>query len=199
MFTTRPPFGAVRRESDPDRGPPSRKDALDADDSCSSPPRPVSRPSPSWRPPSEAPPRTSTNLRRNTCCCSPSTASTSPIWRGTSSTIPIRPSEAPPRTSTNLRPTRAADLGRRPAPVRPRLVRRAPSRTRRWRRSTRSGVEYTQRADARSRRTRSRAWSAQVTGGNPKTTGVYYDDTYNHALLPGRHDGVRAARRRAPR
>jgi hypothetical protein len=25
---------------------------------------------------------------------------------------------------------------------------------------------------------------AQVTGGNPKTTGVYYDDTYNHALLP---------------
>ncbi len=25
---------------------------------------------------------------------------------------------------------------------------------------------------------------AQVTGGNPKTTGVYYDDTYNHDLLP---------------
>jgi Type I phosphodiesterase / nucleotide pyrophosphatase len=25
---------------------------------------------------------------------------------------------------------------------------------------------------------------AQVTGGNPGTTGVYYDDTYNHALLP---------------
>ena len=25
---------------------------------------------------------------------------------------------------------------------------------------------------------------AQVTGGTPKTTGVYYDDTYNHALLP---------------
>ncbi len=24
----------------------------------------------------------------------------------------------------------------------------------------------------------------QVTGGNPKTTGVYYDDTFNHALLP---------------
>lgn len=24
----------------------------------------------------------------------------------------------------------------------------------------------------------------QVTGGNPGTTGVYYDDTYNHALLP---------------
>ncbi len=24
----------------------------------------------------------------------------------------------------------------------------------------------------------------QVTGGNPKTTGVYYDDTWNHALLP---------------
>jgi hypothetical protein len=25
---------------------------------------------------------------------------------------------------------------------------------------------------------------AQLTGGNPATTGVYYDDTYNHALLP---------------
>jgi hypothetical protein len=24
----------------------------------------------------------------------------------------------------------------------------------------------------------------QVTGGNPKSTGVYYDDSYNHALLP---------------
>ena len=24
----------------------------------------------------------------------------------------------------------------------------------------------------------------QVTGGDPRTTGVYYDDTYNHALLP---------------
>lgn len=24
----------------------------------------------------------------------------------------------------------------------------------------------------------------QVTGGNPKTTGIYYDDTWNHALLP---------------
>ena len=25
---------------------------------------------------------------------------------------------------------------------------------------------------------------AQLTGGNPGTTGIYYDDTYNHALLP---------------
>ena len=25
---------------------------------------------------------------------------------------------------------------------------------------------------------------AQATGGNPGTTGIYYDDTYNHALLP---------------
>jgi predicted AlkP superfamily pyrophosphatase or phosphodiesterase len=24
----------------------------------------------------------------------------------------------------------------------------------------------------------------QVTGGNPSSTGVYYDDSYNHALLP---------------
>lgn len=26
--------------------------------------------------------------------------------------------------------------------------------------------------------------TAQVTGGDPGTTGVYYDDTYNHGLLP---------------
>ena len=26
--------------------------------------------------------------------------------------------------------------------------------------------------------------TAQMTGGNPKTTGVYYDDEYNHALFP---------------
>jgi len=25
---------------------------------------------------------------------------------------------------------------------------------------------------------------AQVTGGNPASTGIYYDDTFNHALLP---------------
>ena len=25
---------------------------------------------------------------------------------------------------------------------------------------------------------------AQVTGGNPGTTGIYYDDTYNRELLP---------------
>ena len=26
--------------------------------------------------------------------------------------------------------------------------------------------------------------TAQMTGGNPKTTGVYYDVSYNHALFP---------------
>ena len=26
--------------------------------------------------------------------------------------------------------------------------------------------------------------TAQVTGGNPKSTGIYYDDSFNHALLP---------------
>src|SRR3979409_889922 len=26
---------------------------------------------------------------------------------------------------------------------------------------------------------------AQVTGGTPSSTGVYYDDSFNHALLPG--------------
>ncbi len=26
--------------------------------------------------------------------------------------------------------------------------------------------------------------TAQVTGGNPRTTGIYYDDEYNHAVLP---------------
>jgi hypothetical protein len=26
--------------------------------------------------------------------------------------------------------------------------------------------------------------TAQVTGGNPRTTGIYYDDEYSHAVLP---------------
>ena len=38
-----------------------------------------------------------------------------------------------------------------------------------------------------------------MTGGNPKTTGVYYDDTYNHACLPAGHHRLRAARSPAPR
>ena len=29
---------------------------------------------------------------------------------------------------------------------------------------------------------------ALVTGGTPKSTGVYYDDTWNHALLPAEID-----------
>ena len=28
--------------------------------------------------------------------------------------------------------------------------------------------------------------TAQVTGGNPRTTGIYYDDEYSHAVLPAR-------------
>jgi hypothetical protein len=34
----------------------------------------------------------------------------------------------------------------------------------------------------------------QVTGGNPRTTGVYYDDTFNHALLPAGTTNCAAAR-----
>ena len=51
----------------------------------------------------------------------------------------------------------------------------------------------------RSRRTPSPAWSGQLTGGNPATTGVYYDDTFNRALLPAGHDRLRRPRHRAPR
>ena len=36
---------------------------------------------------------------------------------------------------------------------------------------------------------------AQLTGGGPGTTGVYYDDTYNHALLPA---GTRRLRNGRP-
>jgi hypothetical protein len=32
--------------------------------------------------------------------------------------------------------------------------------------------------------------TAQMTGGNPKTTGVYYDDEYNHALWDHPATGV---------
>ena len=32
--------------------------------------------------------------------------------------------------------------------------------------------------------------TAQMTGGNPRTTGVYYDVEYNHAVLRGGHDLV---------
>ncbi|QNE37771.1 alkaline phosphatase family protein [Leifsonia shinshuensis] len=35
---------------------------------------------------------------------------------------------------------------------------------------------------------------AQVTGGNPGTTGVYYDDTFNHALLPAGTTNCAAAK-----
>ncbi|WP_230209119.1 alkaline phosphatase family protein [Nostocoides sp. HKS02] len=34
----------------------------------------------------------------------------------------------------------------------------------------------------------------QVTGGNPRTTGVYYDDTFNHALLPAGTTDCRTAK-----
>jgi hypothetical protein len=35
---------------------------------------------------------------------------------------------------------------------------------------------------------------AQATGGDPRTTGVYYDDTYNHALLPAGTTNCAAAK-----
>ena len=35
---------------------------------------------------------------------------------------------------------------------------------------------------------------AQVTGGNPSSTGVYYDDTWNHALLPAGTTNCAAAK-----
>ena len=44
-------------------------------------------------------------------------------------------------------------------------------------------MEYTHAKTTR-RPTPSPAWSPRSTGGGPGTTGVYYDDTYNAALLP---------------
>ena len=40
--------------------------------------------------------------------------------------------------------------------------------------------------------------TAQMTGGNPKTTGVFYDVEYNHALLAAGHDLVPRPADRAP-
>ena len=37
--------------------------------------------------------------------------------------------------------------------------------------------------------------TAQMTGGNPKTTGIYYDDEYNHDLFP---PGTKSSQRNAP-
>jgi hypothetical protein len=48
---------------------------------------------------------------------------------------------------------------------------------------TRSGVDYTN-AKTTLPSDSFPGLIAQMTGGHPGTTGVYYDDTYNHALLP---------------
>jgi predicted AlkP superfamily pyrophosphatase or phosphodiesterase len=48
---------------------------------------------------------------------------------------------------------------------------------------TRGGVEFT-RAQTPVPSDSFPGMVAQVTGGNPASTGVYYDDTWNHALLP---------------
>jgi len=50
-------------------------------------------------------------------------------------------------------------------------------------RLVRGGVEFT-RAEAPVPSDSFPGLIAQVTGGNPASTGIYYDDTFNHALLP---------------
>ncbi len=50
-------------------------------------------------------------------------------------------------------------------------------------RLVRSGVQYTH-ASTTTPSDSFPGMTAQVTGGGPGTTGVYYDDTYDHALLP---------------
>ncbi len=59
----------------------------------------------------------------------------------------------------------------------------ASTRTRRWPSLVRGGVEYPN-ASTPIPSDSFPGMVAQVTGGDPAATGVYYDDTYNHALLP---------------
>ena len=78
--------------------------------------------------------------------------------------------------------TRAAAVGRWDAPVRPRLVDpRSPLRQHRAARARRHPVRACQTpipSDSFP------GLVGQITGGNPATTGIYYDDTYNRSLLP---------------
>ena len=95
----------------------------------------------------------------------------------------IRRDGAPvPDVRRETRPARAPDLGGRTAPVRSALVDPPPPRQR-------AGTDRAQRhaVHQRGHPDPLRLLSglvAQVTGGDPGTTGVYYDDSYNRRLLP---------------
>ena len=36
-----------------------------------------------------------------------------------------------------------------------------------------------------------------MTGGDPRVTGIYYDDEYSHGVVPGRHHELLRVRSRA--
>ena len=93
----------------------------------------------------------------------------------------------PPAQLGPPRPARAAALRRRPAPVRPRLVRRATIPDSALATLVRQRGASSPTPRPRCRRTPSRAWSARSPAATPASTGVYYDDSYNHALLPAGH------------
>ena len=95
------------------------------------------------------------------------------------------------RPSASNCEARAAALGRRAAPVRPGLVRRRSIPRSALARSCGSGVDFTN-AQTPFPSDSFPGMVAQVTGGNPTTTGVYYDDTLQPRAAAGR------ARRAAP-
>ena len=89
-----------------------------------------------------------------------------------------------PRAPVRARP---AAIGGRPAPERPGVVRRDAPAVRAGRLVT-GGTEYTH-AQTTFPSDSFPGMVAQFTGGGAGTTGVYYDDTYNHRLLaPGTLD-----------
>ena len=118
-------------------------------------------------------------------CLAPSPGSPSPAAspRCSAASWPSRPARPPRTPQARRQQARPADLRGRPAPVRPRLVRRSSTRTRRWR-GWSAAASTTPTPAPRCRRTPSPAWSPRSPAATPGTTGVYYDDTYNHALLP---------------
>ena len=85
--------------------------------------------------------------------------------------------------ATHRDPARPVDLGRRPAPVRSELVRPPAPGLRPSHSSPAGGDQYTN-AQTPVPSDSFPGMVGQVTGGNPGTTGVYYDAEYNHNLLP---------------
>ena len=95
--------------------------------------------------------------------------------------VALSTSGAAAAPTTTRDPARAADLGRRPAPVRPRVVRREPPELR-ARQARRGAAPSSRNAHTSDPSDSDPGGTALMTGGDPRATGVYYDVEYNHAV-----------------